>query len=206
MLRAATPDLPGVLPEIRHLIAIGASAGGLHSIFSVLEPLPVDLDCCITIATHLSQTHDSILAELLGRRAKMTVVPATDNQPLRNGIVFVAQPRFHLAVSADHLHLIDRPPVQFLRPNIDVLFESVAQQYGSRAIGVILSGTGHDGSEGIRAIKMAGGTTIIEDPTFAEFADMPVASKRTGCVDFVLPLEKIGERLIDICSARKINV
>ena len=197
---AASPVSRDVLPQIRHIVAIGASAGGLHSIFAVLEPLPADLDCCITIATHLSETHNSILPELLARRAKLSVVAADDQLALRNATVFVARPRFHLAVEADRLSLSSKPPIHFLRPNIDVLFESVARQFGNRAVGVILSGTGNDGAQGMRAIKDAGGITIIEDPTFAEFADMPIASNRTGCVDFVLPLNQISARLIEICA------
>jgi two-component system chemotaxis response regulator CheB len=196
------PVDPDVLPEIRHIIAIGASAGGLHSIFAVLEPLPAEVDCCIAIATHLSETHNSILPELLARRVKLPVIAAREHNRLRPGTVFVATPRFHLTVEGNHLCLLDTPPVHFLRPNIDVFFGSVAEQFGSRSVGVILSGTGHDGALGIRAIKSAGGVTIIEDPTFAEFADMPIASNRTGCVDFVLPLDQISERLMMICATK----
>lgn len=201
MHRAAISALgPVVVPQIRHIIAIGASAGGLHSIFSVLEPLPENFDGCVAIATHLSETHNSILPELLARRLKLPVFPAKDQLKLRTGMVFVAPPRFHLKVSGEHLCLVDEPPVRFLRPNIDVFFESVAEQFGSRAIGVILSGTGRDGAQGMRAIKNAGGVTIVEDPTYAEFADMPIASHRTGCVDFVLPLDQISKQLVGICA------
>ncbi len=201
MHRAAiSPVSPIVVPQVRHIVAIGASAGGLHSIFSVLEPLPADFNACICVATHLSETHNSILPELLARRVKLPVIAARDELPLRSGTVFVAPPRFHLCVDNDRLHLIDKPPVHFLRPNIDVFFESVAAQYGARAIGVILSGTGKDGAQGMRSIKSAGGITIIEDPTYAEFADMPIASHRTGCVDFVLPLTQISKQIVGICA------
>lgn len=184
---------------IHHVIAMGASAGGLHSLMSVLSSLPPDLNGCIAIATHLSETHNSVLPELLARHSAMPVYPA-GNHLLQNGAVFVATPRFHLTVSDDHFRLLDDPPVRFLRPNIDLLFHSVASQYGNRGVAIVLSGTGRDGAEGIRAIKAAGGITIIEDPADAEFADMPIAANRTGCVDFILPLSKIGERLVEICS------
>ncbi len=201
MHRAAkTPVVADVSPQIRHLVAIGASAGGLHSIFSVLEPLPPDFDACIAVATHLSESHNSVLPELLARRVKLQVVSAANERTLRTGMVFVAPPRFHLTVKGDSFSLIDEPPVHFLRPNIDVFFQSVAAQFGNRAIGVILSGTGRDGAEGITAIKKAGGVTIVEDPTFAEFADMPIASSRTGCVDFVLSLDQISKQLVEICA------
>ncbi|HWR13281.1 MAG TPA: chemotaxis protein CheB [Terriglobales bacterium] len=191
---------PAVSSRVRHLIAVGASAGGLHSLFAVLQGLPSNLPACVMIATHLSETHNSILPELLGRRTALAVQPA-DSDPLREGMVFVARPGFHLTIDETRMHLLKTPPVHFLRPNIDLLFESVAVAFGPHAVGVILSGTGHDGSQGIRAIKTAGGVTITEDPTEAEFNDMPLAASRTGCVDFVLPLDKIGEKLIQICSS-----
>jgi chemotaxis response regulator CheB len=186
-------------PPVRRLIAMGASAGGLHSLFGVLEDLPSSLDGCIGIATHLSPTHSSFIPELLRRHTKMPVRRA-ENEPLRNGTIFVAQPCFHLVVKGSDICLLDEPPLHYVRPNIDLFFQSVADSFGTNAVGVILSGTGHDGSEGVRAIKAAGGITIVEDPIDAEFNDMPLAANRTGCVDFVLSLKKISEQLIEICS------
>jgi two-component system chemotaxis response regulator CheB len=188
-----------VLPPVRRMIALGASAGGLHSLFAVFEHLPRNLDCCIAVATHLSPSHNSLIPELLGRHTKMPVRRA-GNEPLCNGIIFVAPPRFHLIVQGNRLCLLDEPPLHFVRPNIDLFFQSVAASFGANAVAVVLSGTGHDGSEGVRSIKAAGGITIVEDPVDAEFNDMPIAASRTGCVDFVLSLTKITERLTEICS------
>lgn len=182
------------------MIAIGASAGGLHSLFAVLTPLPANLHACIAIATHLRDSHNSLLPELLARRSAMRVEGASF-VPVREGRVFVARPGFHMTISDGSVKLLDTPPVRFLRPNIDMLFESVAATFGAAAIGVVLSGTLYDGAQGIRAIKKAGGITITEDPVEAEFNDMPLAAERTGCIDYVLPLDKIGAKLIELCSA-----
>jgi chemotaxis response regulator CheB len=198
--RAATsPVPPDVMLPVRRLVAMGASAGGLHSLTTVLEQLPSSLDCCIAIATHLSPTHSSFMPELLARHSKMKVLRA-ENGRLRNATIFVAPPCYHLIVQDQDFCLLDEPPVHFVRPNIDLFFQSVAASFGVNAVGVVLSGTGHDGAEGIRSIKAAGGSTLVEDPTDAQFNDMPIAANRTGCVDFVLSLKKISEQLIEICS------
>jgi chemotaxis response regulator CheB len=198
--RAATSLVQAdVLPPVRRIVAMGASAGGLHSLFAVLEGLPDTLDCCIAVATHLSPSHNSLIPELLGRHTRLPVCRA-GNERLRNGTIFVAPPRFHLVVNGDHFCLLDEPPLRFVRPNIDLFFQSVASSFGANSVAVVLSGTGHDGSEGIRAIKAAGGITIVEDPLDAEFNDMPIAANRTGCVDFVLSLKRISEQLMEICS------
>jgi chemotaxis response regulator CheB len=196
---ATSLGTPGLLPQVRRLIVMGASAGGLQSLFTVLEGLPETLDCCIAIATHLSPTHVSFVPELLARHTKMRVVHAEDG-PLCNGTIFVAPPAFHLVVNGGEFHLLDEPPLRYVRPNIDLLFQSAAVEFGPALVAIILSGTGHDGSEGIRSVKSAGGITIVEDPNDAEFHDMPLAASRTGCVDFVLSLRSISEQLRQICS------
>ena len=196
---ASPASSPRVGAKVRRVIAIGASAGGLHSLFAVLTPIPAGIAACIAVATHLSATHNSVLPELLARRTALHVHPAQDEK-LLEGTVFVARPGFHLTIANGHVKLLDTPPVHFLRPNIDLLFESVAAGFGPLAIGVVLSGTGNDGARGISAIKAAGGVTLTEEPTEAEFNDMPLAAIRTGDIDFILPLDKIGAKLTELCS------
>jgi two-component system chemotaxis response regulator CheB len=113
-------------------------------------------------------------------------------------VIYIAQPNSHLIVSAEQLRLTDSKLVQFSRPSIDLLFESVAASYGDRAIGVILSGSGADGASGLRAVKEKGGTTIVQDPVSAAHAGMPQAARATGCVDFTLPLEDIGPAIMSL--------
>jgi chemotaxis response regulator CheB len=198
--RSATSLIPpNTSPQVRRMVALGASAGGLHSLFTVFENLPDKIDCCIAVATHLSPTHSSFIPELLSRHTRLPVRRA-ENEPLRNSTIFVTPPRFHLIVEDDRFCLLDQPPLRFVKPNIDLLFESMARSFGQACVAVVLSGTGKDGAQGIRAVKAAGGITLVEDPTDAEFNDMPIAANRTGCVDFVLSLKGISEKLLEICS------
>jgi two-component system, chemotaxis family, protein-glutamate methylesterase/glutaminase len=186
------------LSNTGRLVVIGASAGGLHSLLTILEPLPKDLPCCIVIATHLSGTHISLLPELLARKTSLRVL-AAQNDTLAVGTVYVGRPGYHVEVKEDQICLVDLPPVRYSRPSIDMLFQSAAAAFGPRVIAVVLSGCGKDGSRGISAVKAAGGVTIIEDPELAEYRDMPSAANLTGCVDSVLPLEQISKNLIELC-------
>jgi two-component system chemotaxis response regulator CheB len=142
--------------------------------------------------------HKSMLAGLLARRSRLAVRQAVHGEAVQRGTVYIAQPDTHLIVRDGHLALTDTKLVHFSRPSIDQLFESVADAYGDRAIGVILSGTGLDGATGMRAIKAKGGTTIIQDPASAAHPGMPQAARATGAVDLVLPLEEIGLALVSL--------
>ena len=146
---------------IRKLIAIGASAGGLQPLLGILSVFPSKSPCSIIVAIHLGDTQKTVLCDLLGRRSKMVVVPARDCE-LASSVVYVAPPGTHLLVESHHLRLLHSPPIKFLRPNLDLLFQSVAEAFGRNAIGVVLSGMGQDGAEGLRAVKIAGGTTFAE--------------------------------------------
>jgi two-component system chemotaxis response regulator CheB len=114
--------------------------------------------------------------------------------------VYIAQPNAHLLVRDRRLVLTDTALVHFSRPSVDLLFESVADGYGDRAIGVILSGSGVDGADGIRAIKTKGGTTIVQQPTSAAHPGMPQAARATRCVDVTLPLEDIGPAIVQLVT------
>ncbi|MCU1307287.1 MAG: CheB methylesterase [Acidobacteriaceae bacterium] len=130
----------------------------------------------------------------------MQVREAADNAPLQPGVVYVAPPDAHLISSGKTLKLEHSVAVRFHRPSIDSLFESMARDFGKRLIGVILSGSGSDGTAGIAAIKNAGGTTIAQDPDEAEFFAMPKSAIASGCVDKVLRLAEIGPTIEALCS------
>lgn len=185
------------LPGVRRVIAIGASAGGLHPLLQVLALLPKSLNGVVLVATHLGTR--SMMPELLERVCPMRVVPASD-VALSASTVYVATPGTHLTVSEGDIRLLETAPVRFLRPNIDLLFESIARTFFSRAVGVILSGTGYDGASGLQSIKEHGGVTVVEDPGSAEFPEMPQAALRTKLIDWVLSSDKIGELLINLCT------
>jgi two-component system, chemotaxis family, protein-glutamate methylesterase/glutaminase len=182
------------------VVAIGASAGGVEALHAVVSALPGDFPVPVLIVQHMDPRHKSMLAGLLGRRCTLRVKQATTDERVEFGTIYIAQPGMHLIVRGDRLVLTDTKLVHFSRPSIDLLFESVADTYGDRAIGVILSGSGVDGAAGIRAIKSKGGTTLIQDPASAAHAGMPHAARATGCVDVTLPLEEIGPALVSLVA------
>ncbi len=181
------------------VIAMGASAGGLNALIQVLKKLPKDFPSSIVVVQHLAPTHKSWIADLLGRSTPLKVKQAEHGEILLPGTVYTAPPDEHLLVGPGKIQLAHTQLVRFSRPSIDLLFESVAGMYGSRSVGVILSGSGKDGAEGIRTIKESGGITIVQTPETAEFRPMPEAAIQTGCVDWVLRLEEIGEKLTELC-------
>jgi two-component system chemotaxis response regulator CheB len=180
------------------VVAIGASAGGVEALHVVVNGLPAGFPVPIVIVQHLDPRHRSRLADLLNRRSRMPVKQAVDGEALQRGVVYLAAPDAHLLVRAGHVVFSGLPQVHFSRPSIDLLFASVADAYGDRALAVVLSGTGVDGADGVRAIKAKGGTTIVQNPASAAHAGWPPAARATGCADHVLPLEHIGPALVDL--------
>jgi two-component system chemotaxis response regulator CheB len=174
------------------IVAIGASAGGVEALHVVVGSLPAGLPAAVLVVQHLDPRHKSRLAGLLGRYSALPVREAASGEEIGVGRVYVAQPDAHLIVREGRLVLTDTAPVHFSRPSVDQLFESVSHAYGDGAIAVVLSGTGVDGAAGIRAVKGAGGTTIVQDPATAAHRGMPEAARATGCVDLVLPLVDVG--------------
>ncbi len=185
------------------IVAIGASAGGLKALSEVLSDLPSDLPVPILIVQHLDPRHKSLMAEILQRHCKMKVKEAVHEELIQKSIVYVAPPNKHMLVSDGKIALTSSAFVHFTRPSIDLLFESVAADSGDRAIGVILTGTGRDGSMGIKAIKERGGTTIAQDEATSEHFGMPQAAIATGAVDFVLPVQDITPAIVALISGEQ---
>ena len=183
------------------IVAIAASAGGLNALTAVLGRLPADFDAIIVVVQHLDPRHRSLMPEIIGRRAVLPVYQAADKMELNPGSIYLAPPDKHLLVNrGGTASLTQTELVNFVRPSADLLFESVAAAYGDRAIAVVLSGTGHDGSIGVTAIKKKGGTVIVQDEASSEFFGMPSAAYRTGSADFVLALDEIASALQHLIS------
>ena len=175
------------------IVAIAASAGGITALGRVLGGLPAGFPVPVVVVQHLDPRHKTIIAEVLGRRAKAPVVLAQDGMRAEPGTIYIAPPNHHLLVEAEGVLVLSSSElVHFLRPSADLLFESVAGAYGPRAIACVLTGTGSDGAMGASAIKSRGGTVIAEDPELAEFRGMPDAVIAAGAVDFILPLDEIA--------------
>jgi two-component system chemotaxis response regulator CheB len=165
----------------------------------VLATLPSNFPATIVVVQHLDPRHRSLMADILSRCTSLKVKQAQEGEHVDLGTVYIAPPNRHLLVNSDGtLSLTQSELVHFVRPSADLLFESVAASFKERAIAVVLSGTGSDGSMGVKAIKKMGGTVIVQDEKSSEFFGMPGAAMATGSVDFVLPLEEIPSALVTL--------
>ena len=181
------------------VVALAASAGGLTALSSVLADLPAGFPAGILVVQHLDPRHRSLMADILSRRTHLEVKQAEDGDRLAGGRVYIAPPNRHLLLNGDgSLSLTQTELVHFVRPSADLLFESVAASYKDRSIAVVLSGSGSDGSMGVKAIKKMGGTVLAQDQKTSEFFGMPGAAIDSGSVDFVLPLEEIAPALVTL--------
>jgi two-component system, chemotaxis family, protein-glutamate methylesterase/glutaminase len=170
-------------------VAIGASAGGIDALFSLLQDLEPPVHAAIVVVLHLPEQHESRLAQVFGSRSRLPVEEAQPHAPVQAGTLYFAPPGYHLLVEADHsFSLSCDPPVLFSRPSIDVLLESCAEAYGNRLLGMVLTGANEDGARGLASIKACGGLTAVQDPAEASHVVMPEAAIRVADPEFVLPL------------------
>lgn len=164
-------------------VVVGASAGALDALSALLPALPGDFPLPIMIVVHLPADKDSALAELLNRKCSLPVREAQDKERIAPSTIYVAPPDYHLLVEPNlHLSLSSDEPVLFSRPSIDVLFETAADAYGDRLIGIVLSGGNSDGAKGLQAICKAGGMGWVQDPQTANARAMPEAALK-ACPD-----------------------
>lgn len=195
----ATVRLPTPAYEI---VAVAASAGGLTALSTVLAALPADFAATVVVVQHLDPRHRSLLADILSRRTGLKVKQAEEGEALQPATVYIAPPDRHLLITpSGTVSLTQSELVHFVRPSADLLFESVAASYKERAIAVVLTGTGSDGSMGVTAIKKTGGTVIVQDQATSEFFGMPGAAIHTGSTDFILPLNEIAAALVTLINS-----
>ena len=179
------------------IVVIGASAGGLHALRTVLEALPADFTIPIVVVQHRSRDSE-LLCELLQETTPLRVIEVNDKVGTARGHVYVAPPDYHLLVEEGYFALSVDEPVRFSRPSIDVTFESAVDSYGMDTIGVVLTGANQDGAHGLRRIVEAGGYAVVQDPATAEVRVMPQAAIAAVPGARVLPLEQIGRHLAGI--------
>ena len=183
------------------IIAIGASTGGTEAIREVLERLPIDTPGTV-IVQHIPGMFSGPFAERMNKCSAMTVCEAQDGQRVLHGHAYIAPGDFHLSLRRDgaryYCVLSDHDPVNRHRPSVDVLFHSVAKYVGKNAVGVILTGMGKDGAEGMRAMHEAGASTLVQDEASSVVWGMPGAAVAVGAVDEVLTLPKIAARIISL--------
>ena len=182
------------------VVALGASWGGLRALEHVLSSLPRDFGPAIVIAQHRSvDSSTSGLAALLSRHARRPVRDVADKEAIEPTGIYLAPSDYHLLVEPGIFRLSVDERVQHARPSVDVLFESVADSYRERAVGVILTGANRDGARGLSRIKEVGGVAIVQDPADAEAHVMPTAAMRSTVADAVLPLQEIPKFLTGLC-------
>jgi two-component system CheB/CheR fusion protein len=181
-----------------HIVAVGASAGGLESLERFFTRLPVDTGMAFVVLQHLSPDFKSLMDELLGRRTSMTVRQAEHEALIEPNVLYLLPPMKEMIVQKRRLLLSDRDPRHGLALPIDHFFRSLAQDAGDRAIAVVLSGTGSDGSRGIQDVRRAGGVVFCESPDTAQFNGMPLSAIATGTVDQVLAPEEIADAIASI--------
>jgi len=185
-----------------HVVGIGASAGGLEALSALIGALPVDLGNSYVVVQHLSPTHRSMMVQLLGRETAMAVREVEDGVKPEPDIVYVAPASRNVIIRDGHFVLLETVREALPKPSVNAFFSSLASDLGEDAIGVILSGTGSDGTVGLREIKASGGFTFAQEPSSAKYAGMPQSAIDAGCVDWTLPPERIAAEIANITRNR----
>ena len=182
------------------LVVVGCSWGGLVALGRLLDHLPDAVDLPIVVAQHRGpDALRGALETTLQRRLARPVVEVEDKDLIAPGRVYLAPPDYHLLVEPGSFALSVDEHVQYARPSIDVLFESAADAYGERVIGVVLTGANADGAAGLARIAKRGGAAIVQDPETAEAREMPAAALAAAPAT-VLPLESIGPHIAELCA------
>jgi two-component system chemotaxis response regulator CheB len=191
---------PQATQAARLVVAVAASTGGPRALESIVTALPGDLAAAVLVTQHMPPVFTKALAERLNKLSALEIKEAENGEPLLNGKVYVAPGNFHLEVDSRHCtRLTQSPPVEYVRPSATVMMRTVAEVYRSHALGVILTGMGKDGKEGIAAIKRQGGVTLAQDEATSVIFSMPKAAIQAGVVDRVLPLGELPGMVTALC-------
>jgi two-component system, chemotaxis family, protein-glutamate methylesterase/glutaminase len=184
-----TGELPADFAFQAQAVAIGASAGGIDALFTLLDGLEPPVNAAIVVVLHLPEDHESQLVSVFSNRMRVPVREAESHVPVSPGTLYFAPPGYHLLVEAERsFSLSCDPPVLFSRPSIDVLLESCAEAYGPGLVGIILTGANEDGARGLARVRALGGLTAVQEPAESAHSAMPAAAVKLAQPDFVLPL------------------
>ena len=202
-MNSPVPSRPGASETaLTRIVGLGASAGGLEALEQFLAHVPKASGLAYVVVQHLDPTHKAMLTELLQRGTPMPVREATASMLVEPNVVYVIPPNRELTVVGGRLHLAGPAQPRGLRLPIDVLFCSLARDQGERAIGVVLSGMGADGTIGLQAIKSQGGLTLAQEPATAQFESMPTSAIAAGICDIVAPAAELPRRIAQITAER----
>jgi two-component system chemotaxis response regulator CheB len=179
-------------------IVIGASAGGLYTLTSILQPLPASYPVPIIVVQHRAKDERSLLEEVLQLKCSIKIKQADEKEVIQRGFVYFAPPDYHLLIESNGTFSLSYDArVNYSRPSIDVLFETAAAVFKQRLLGIILTGANKDGALGMKKIRALGGTTIAQRPETADYPEMPKAAISTGAIQHILTPEAIGNFLLD---------
>jgi two-component system chemotaxis response regulator CheB len=181
------------------IVVIGASYGGLSALQVLLSDLSPEFPLPVVVVQHRKRDGDHGLCEYLRKRSRLPLDEPNDKETVEPGRVYLAPRDYHLLIEKSIFALSTESPLRFARPSIDVLFESAADIYHERIIGVILTGANRDGARGLARIKSFGGLAVVQDPQTAESRVMPEAAIAAAPVDRILPLTAIGDFLNELC-------
>ena len=190
-------DKSSTPPNDLFVVGIGASAGGLEAINELFDNLPENTNFAFVVIQHLSPDYKSLMGELLSKHTSMQVFESENDVFLRPNCVYLLPPKKLMTIRNGRIRLEEKVKTNLPNNAIDIFFESLARDKGEKAVGIVLSGTGTDGSKGITAIKNHGGTVVVQDPLTAEFDGMPNSAVSTGNADLILPPEIIADELIE---------
>jgi two-component system chemotaxis response regulator CheB len=195
-------EAPARLRAGLEAVVIGASAGGIQALARVLPALPAHCPVAVFVVIHLPRDRPSLLAEVFARKCALTVREAQDKEPVLPGVVYFAPANYHLLVErGPSIALSTDGLVHHSRPSIDVMFESAADVYRGRLLGIILSGANEDGAAGLAAVQDAGGITVVQEPETALARVMVLAALKRRTPDYVLAPARIGELLRQLQAA-----
>jgi two-component system, chemotaxis family, protein-glutamate methylesterase/glutaminase len=194
-----------VFMPVRDIIVIGASAGGVPALQQVLGTLPADLPAAVFITMHMFHRVESSLAEILDRAGHLPVKYPSDGESIKQGVIYVAPPDYHLLVDQTKIELQHGPRENLQRPCINVMFRSASAAFKERVVGVVLTGLLDDGAAGLWAIQQHGGSTIVQDPEEASYRSMPDSAIASLNVEYILPLQDIGSVLARLDMSNNIS-
>lgn len=191
---ATTEQTSTGIPELTHVVGLGASAGGLEALQQFFKYMPPDSGMAFVVIQHLSPNYKSMMVELLSKTTDIPVHRIVNAMRVEPNQVYLIPPKMQVTLSHGTLLLDEIDHSKGLVLPIDIFFKSLAEDQGERAVGVILSGTGSDGTRGVRAIKEAGGMVMVQEENSAKFGGMPDSAIATGLADFVLPPSRCPKR------------
>lgn len=204
VLPAEGPRRQGVVmnQEPGNIIVIAASAGGVQALRRLVSQLPADLGASVFVVVHIGPNRPSLLPHILSRAGPLPAYHPVHGQAIEQGRIYVAPPDLHMRLHPGIIHLDRGSKVRHTRPAADPLFQSAAEAYGPRTVGVVLTGGDHDATDGARAIKMHGGRIIVQQPYEADTPSMPLSALRDDHPDYILHIDEMPALLATLAEAQ----